>query len=86
MPAWLSALATVFLTAVGKIFLAAWQSDQAAKAQEQAAVDQAAATTAQDVAETADAQAANNARSRGTAADVARRLRQRLAGKAGNGS
>lgn len=69
----LAALATAFQNA-----RAAQQSSQDSK---DAAVNGAAANTNQDTAVIADAQASNNATDRGTASDVAARLRERLAGK-----
>lgn len=51
------------------------------EALKRAAVDEAATRTAQDIAEVADEQAKVNAASRGRAADVARRVRERLNGR-----
>lgn len=80
---WVSALFTSFLAALGNLLLAAWKDDRADQDIKQGAVDKAAADTAQDIAETADAQAANNLSDRGGARDVAARLRQRLGDQAG---
>ena len=80
---WLSALFSSVLAALGNMLLSAWKDDRADQDIKQGAVDKAAADTAQDIAETADAQAANNALDRGGARDVAARLRKRLGDQTG---
>lgn len=67
-----------FFKALGKTVLAWLEARQKVEADKKAAVEEAAATTAKDTSEIADEQAKNNNVARGSAADVAARLRKQL--------
>ena len=69
-----AAIEAIFAVIFGRVDKAAGD-----KARTDAAVTTAENQTLKDVAETADAQASNNAADRGSARDVARRMRERLA-------
>lgn len=79
MSAFLKALLGALISGVASALLAWRDKAKADKDAQTVAVETAANDTLQDTAETADAQAENNARDRGSAADVARRVRDRLA-------
>lgn len=85
MSAFLKALLGALLSSVAGALLAWRDKAKADKDAQTVAVEKAANDTLQDTAETADAQAGNNARDRGSAADVALRVLERLAkSKAGS--
>ncbi|MDZ5448975.1 hypothetical protein [Labrys sp. ZIDIC5] len=86
MSAFFKALLEALLSGVASALLAWRDKAKADKDAQVAAVEKAANDTLQDTAETADAQAENNARDRGSAADVARRVRDSLAKSKTGGS
>ena len=81
--AFLQWLLAAILAAIGKSVVDIAEQDKANERTAEGAVAKAEVTTQGDIAETADAQAANNAVDRGGARDVAARLRERLAHRAG---
>ena len=81
--AFLQWLLTVILAAIGKTVVDVAEEDKATERTAEGAVAKAEATTQGDIAETADAQAHVNAADRGGARNVAARLRERLAHRAG---
>jgi hypothetical protein len=81
----LEGILVTLMTMLGKMVLAYFDQKQAKSSADNEAVSNAASQTAQDTSEIADAQATNNAVDRGTAADVAARLREHLAKQGGSG-
>ncbi|MGO4337891.1 hypothetical protein AB4037_23525 [Labrys sp. KB_33_2] len=86
MSAFLKALVAALISGVANALLAWRDKAKADQDADTAAVEKAANDTLQDTADIADAQAENNARDRGGAADVARRVRDRLAKSKAGGS